>query len=513
MTNVVLYLRYSSDKQTEQSIEGQDRVCRDYCARNDMNVVGVYIDRALSASKNTEKRDEFQRMIRDSERATWEAVVVYKLDRFARNRYDSATYKNRLKKNGVRVISATENISDNPEGIILESVLEGMAEFYSRELAQKVTRGMHETALKGNSCGGAIPLGYKIENKKFVLDPLTAPIVAEAFERYANGETVTEICQDFNKRKLRTNKGAEFNKNSFKNVFKNERYLGIYTYKDVRIEGGMPAIVTREVFDKVQRRLHTNAQSPGRGKGRTDYLLTGKLFCGHCGTTMVGDCGTGTGGKLYHYYTCRRRRDRKCDKLPMPKDYLERIVVEDALALFTTENIERIADMAVEAAARDLAENSTVPAIEAEIKDLEKSIANLLKLAERGSTSESLFARLDELEIQKRDATTRLLEEKATAVDLDRDQLILWLTRFAQGSTEDGQFCRLVIDMLVSSVTVWDEPDGTYKITTVYHLDARSTKVVKSSDFGRDGSPKESYPKNITFYKCYLGYTTKHRAD
>ena len=106
MTNVVLYLRYSSDKQTEQSIEGQDRVCRDYCARNDMNVVGVYIDRALSASKNTEKRDEFQRMIRDSERATWEAVVVYKLDRFARNRYDTATYKNRLKKNGVRALLA-----------------------------------------------------------------------------------------------------------------------------------------------------------------------------------------------------------------------------------------------------------------------------------------------------------------------------------------------------------------------------------------------------------------------
>ena len=146
--NVVLYMRYSSDKQTEQSIEGQERICTAYCQSHNMTIIGKYIDRALSASKHTEKRDEFQRMIRDSEKQTFEAVVVYKLDRFSRNRYDSAIYKNKLRKNGVKVVSATENISDSPEGIILESVLEGMAEFYSKELSQKVSRGMHETALK-----------------------------------------------------------------------------------------------------------------------------------------------------------------------------------------------------------------------------------------------------------------------------------------------------------------------------------------------------------------------------
>ena len=190
--DVVLYLRYSSNKQTEQSIEGQERVCAAYCKQQGYNIVGRYIDRATSASKNTEKRTEFLRMLKDSDKRLWEGVVVYKLDRFARNRYDSATYKAKLKRNNVRVISATEALSDNPESIILESVLEGMAEFYSKELAQKVNRGMYESAMKCNFVGGLPPLGYKVENKKLVIDPATEHIVKEAFDLYSNGYTVLQ---------------------------------------------------------------------------------------------------------------------------------------------------------------------------------------------------------------------------------------------------------------------------------------------------------------------------------
>ena len=137
-----LYLRYSSSNQTEQSIEGQMHVCQDFCKRHNIRIVEMYIDRATSASKDIEKRVEFLKMIKDSEKGNFNAVIVYKLDRFARSRYDSATYKYRLKRNGVQLISATENITQDPEGIILESVLEGMAEFYSAELSQKINRGI-----------------------------------------------------------------------------------------------------------------------------------------------------------------------------------------------------------------------------------------------------------------------------------------------------------------------------------------------------------------------------------
>ena len=198
-THVALYLRFSSEKQKEQSIEGQLRDCISYCKAFHYRISAIYVDRSKSA-KTAKNRVHFQRMIEESTRHEWKYVVVWKLDRFARNRNDSAVYKARLKKNGVRVISATEAISEQPEGIILEAVLDGMAEFYSAELSQKVSRGMRESAIKGMSVGGTLPLGYKIENKRYVIDPITAPIAQEAFERYANGETVAAIRNRFNVR-------------------------------------------------------------------------------------------------------------------------------------------------------------------------------------------------------------------------------------------------------------------------------------------------------------------------
>ena len=132
----VLYCRYSSEKQTEQSIEGQLAACHDYARQHGYVVVGEYIDRALSAK--SDNRPEFLRMIEDSSKKDFDIILVYQLDRFSRNRYDSAVYKTKLKKNGVRVLSARENIADDASGVLMEAVLEGMAEYYSAELSQKV---------------------------------------------------------------------------------------------------------------------------------------------------------------------------------------------------------------------------------------------------------------------------------------------------------------------------------------------------------------------------------------
>ena len=179
--NAVIYARYSSDNQREESIEGQLRECQALAEANDMVIVDTYIDRALSAK--TDNRPDFQRMIKESANGLFELVIVWKLDRFARNRYDSAHYKSVLQKNGVKVISATEKISQNSEGILLESLLEGMAEYYSAELSEKVTRGLTENALKCKYNGGTLPIGYSTDkNQCFVIDPLTAPAVLESFK-------------------------------------------------------------------------------------------------------------------------------------------------------------------------------------------------------------------------------------------------------------------------------------------------------------------------------------------
>ena len=263
--NVVIYARHSpGPKQNEHSIEGQLEVCYEFAKRNGYNVIGEYIDRDISGK--TDNRPEFLKMIKDSERKQFQGVLVYQLDRFARNRYDSAIYKKKLKKNGVRVFSAKENISEDASGILMESVLEGMAEYYSVELSQKIKRGMKTNASKCYYNGGSVPLGFKlvtaetltghnnnkIEKKKFAIDEETAPIVQKIFEKYSNGETMADIIRYLNEKNLKTSKGNEFNKNSLRKMLLNKKYIGVYSYNNKEVENGIPSIIDKDTFYKVR---------------------------------------------------------------------------------------------------------------------------------------------------------------------------------------------------------------------------------------------------------------------
>lgn len=297
----VIYARFSSDRQREESIEGQIRECEEYAERNNITVLGSYVDRALSAK--TDNRPDFQRMIKDSAKGLFDVVLVWKLDRFARNRYDSAHYKSILKKNGVKVVSAKEAIAEDSTDILLESLSEGYAEFYSVELSEKIHRGQKENALKGLNNGGGIPLGYVLgSDQRLQVDPLTAPLVVEIFTRYAEGETVRAIVESLNKRGLRTRRKKPFSMNSFNRILKNRKYIGEYQYQDVTIPGGIPAIVPQELFDRVQVKMEKNKRAPAISKAEETYLPTTKLFCGKCGRLMVGESGTSHTGKKHHYY-------------------------------------------------------------------------------------------------------------------------------------------------------------------------------------------------------------------
>ena len=482
-TDVCLYMRFSSERQTEQSIEGQLRDAISFCKLKRFRIRAIYVDRATSARKDIQKRVYFLQMIADSEKHPWDFVVVWKLDRFARSRSDSALYKMRLKRNGVRVVSVTENISDNPEGIILESVLEGMAEFYSAELSQKITRGMRESAMKCNSVGGLIPLGYKLENKKLVVDPATAHIVQEAFNLYADGWTVADICREFNTRGYRTVKGVEFNRNSFKSMFKNKRYIGVYTYKDVEIEDGVPAIIDKELFEAVGRRLKKNSEAPSRGKAKVDYLLSGKLFCGHCGSIMNGESGTGKSGNKYHYYKCfNRKRQGNCQKKSLKKDIIEGWVAEDALSLLTDENIQKIADIAYEQNEADIASHTNLPALKDKHKTIVKSVDNIVAAIEKGVASDVLMARLTDLEKQRKGLEKEIADEEKDIRRLERREVVYWLETFKNGDLEDEAFKRQLIDLLVNSVTVWDTPNGDFEITVAYNLTSCKSKTFRLSE-------------------------------
>ena len=383
---LIIYARYSSHSQKEQSIEGQLQACYEYARANGHIIVGEYIDRAQTGT--TDSRTEFQKMIADSDKHTFEGVLVYQLDRFARNRYDSAINKAKLKKNGVRVISARENISEDASGILVEGVLESMAEYYSAELSQKIRRGMEINAQKCLSNGSNPGLGFAVdEERRFHVDPAGASVVRDIFETYAAGTTVADIIRDLNERKVKTSYGKEFNKNSLHRMLRNKRYTGCYIYGKTEVPGGMPRIIEDELFDRVQRILDKNKAASARTRGAGEYLLTTKLFCGLCREMMVGYGGTGKSGKAYHYYACKNAKKKLCRKKVVDKRFIEDMVIAECRKLLTDSNINNISQSVVAACEKDY-DSSILKLLRKDMKVVDTAIENLWKALEQGQEIE-----------------------------------------------------------------------------------------------------------------------------
>ena len=455
--NGVIYARYSSDNQREESIEGQLRECEEYAAHNEITIIRTYIDRAFSAK--TDNRPQFQQMIHDSNTHLFDTVLVWKLDRFSRNRYDSAYYKRILKNNKVHIISVTEPISSTPEGIMLESLLEGMAEYYSAELAEKVARGLKENALKAKFNGGPVPLGYRIdENQHYQIDPVMAPIVQEAFRRYADGEGMKALCEELNRRGIRTGRGRPFTKCSFQSMLKNRRYLGEYRYKDIIAEGAIPAIIDPVTFARVQKRSKQNKIVSARTRVNDPFILTPKVFCGKCGAIVAGDSGTSHTGVTHYYYKCGNRKRRSsphCDLKAVRKEWLEQMVTHVAIHYILQESImNTIADMAVAYQAED---NPRLPTLRAQLRDVNKRIGNLVSAIEEGVASATTRQRLDELEQQRTGLETSICQEEMKHPELAKDQILQWLQQIKNLDLDDLRVQRQVVDCFVNSIYLFDD--------------------------------------------------------
>ena len=453
--NIVIYARYSSHSQTEQSIEGQLQTCYEYAQNNGHVVIGKYIDRAQSGTNDS--RADFQRMIADSDRHTFEAVLVYQLDRFARNRYDSAINKAKLKKNGVRVISARENISDDASGILVEGVLESMAEYYSAELSQKIRRGMNINAEKCLSNGSNPGLGYCVdEQRRFQIDPETAPIVREIFEMYAGGKTVTEIIRYLNAKQVKTSRGKEFNKNSLHRLLRNKRYIGCYVYKGIETPGGMPCIIEDELFERVQHILDRNKKAPARARGKEEYLLTTKLFCGLCREMMTGYSGTGKSGRMYHYYACNNFRKRKCTKKVVRKEWIEERVLLECRSLLTENNIERIAQAVATACEADY-DSSAIKRIKTAIRETDTAIENLWKALEHGQAVVMITDRIEKRKAEREALQAQLAIETGKQVIFTAPQIKAFLYALKRGSVDDEVSRKGIINIFLHSIYLYDD--------------------------------------------------------
>ena len=468
----VIYARYSSSSQREESIEGQVKECAAYAERNGYTIIKTYADRAISGT--TDNRPQFQKMIEDSKRKPFDFIIVWKLDRFARNRYDSAKYKAQLKKLGIKVISATEAISSGADGILLESLLEGMAEWYSEDLKEKVVRGLSINAEKCKWNGGTLPLGYIVDDEQHLQpNPETAPFVLETFQMYDQGRTVTEIRDYLNSKGVTNTKGKPINYGTIQRMLSNRRYIGEYSFREIVVPNGIPSLVPQDLFDRVQERLAKNSKAPARAKADEPYLLTTKLFCGHCGTAMNGESGKSRNGTVHRYYKCHavKKRLNDCKKKSVKKEWIEDLVVKETMAMLMDDAaIEAIVSMLMRLQDE---ESSDLPIYEKQLRETETAIDNIVTAVMNGMASKALQTKLTQLEATKEELLVWIEEEKLEKPKISAEFMTYWLHRFRKLDVTKESQRQMLIDTFVNAVFVHDDKllltfnfkDGTRTIT------------------------------------------------
>ena len=461
LKNAVIYARYSSYSQTEQSIEGQLHDAYAFAEKNGYRIIQEYIDRALTGT--SDNRPAFQRMIKDAAKKTFQYVIVWKQDRFARNRYDSAIYKRELKKHGVKVLSVMENITDSPEGIILEGLLEAMAEYYSANLGENIKRGRHESVRKGLFPGGPVPFGFMVQDKRLVPDPRTAPVVKEIFERYAATGKIKPIVDSINERGIRTIRGDKFQLSSIQHILHNRTYTGDYYYGETFLPQACDAIIDHELFNKCAAILAKHKASPAAGRcPKSKSYMLGKFFCGDCGSKMIGSRGVSASG-TYYYYACRGRTwdHNGCSMGSIPKRDFERAVcrvASDFLLDKRRKTLEIIADKLMEAHMEEegVAELKELETQRNHIeRDLEKLVDSLIDMPE--AARPRISSRMELLEQQLKDIDDKLAKKRSEhGTRFDREEFI----RFLRGILSDYQSepgMEFIINTFINSVYLYHD--------------------------------------------------------
>lgn len=495
------YARFSSEMQRDESIDAQLRAIREYAKKNGAIVVQEYIDRAHTAT--TDQRPAFQQMITDAKRGAFNWVIVHKLDRFSRNRYDSVFYRRELKIFGVELRSVLENLDGSPESVLLESLLEGINEFYSRNLAREVQKGKKENALQAKHVGGIPPLGYVVNPQTMLLelDLFEAQAVKLIFQLYLEGAGYTEIIDTLNRKGYRTKRGNPFGKNSIYEVLRNEKYCGNYIYnksaakdargkmnrhsfKDtaeiIRVPNAIPAIVTQEEFERVQEKMNKRRRHSARFKARQIYILSGKVTCGVCGSAYAGNFRKARPDHpAYSSYRCTRRNGAaSCSNKEICSETLDRTVL-DTLSnhLFDESLLPELYRRYVDFAAEKNAEaDNQLPALRKQLETVQRGINNIVGvITQTGSTA--LSDQLRSLEQQKAGLEIQIKEH----LDIQKSRCLDYETMCAAFSEakqllKQGNLncVRKVIEQHIDGVRLFPE-----RIEIILKMDRFQEKVTK----------------------------------
>lgn len=505
------YCRYSSSAQDDgYSIEAQQKAIANFASSNGYDIQYSYIDKARTGTNAN--RPEFQRMIEDAKNGLFDVIIIHKIDRFSRNRLDSIIYKNELSKYGVKVISVTENFGEGAEAELMLAMQESMAEYYSKNLAREVRKGMDVLSSKGLHTGGSPPLGYDVVDKKLAINEAEAEIVRLIFEMYSNKYTYNDMAKELNARGYKTKSGNEFSASSFNSILTQRKYIGEYVYNRrvaksltgkynshankpedeiVRIPGAVPRIIDNETWGKVQARLNQNKRKVGTYKSKSNYLLSGLIVCGECGYHYQGNSRKGGSGTIYSSYRCGKKQNHKigCGNKEIEKNKLENFVIEQLQNyLFSNESIDEIAHQVNEynkIAAKT--NNDDLILFQKQMKQIEKQIANITKAIARGVDEDIMIDKINELNQSKKDLQKRIdeavLEELPTVSKSDIKQaLSAFSTYLKENNTIE---CKRFIDNYIDKIVVHKD-----KVEIVLK--------VASSNFNTSESENDSGALHIT---------------
>ena len=488
MKNAVIYARYSSDKQTELSIDAQLTACYNFAKLKDLNVIHEYIDRAYTG--RNDNRPEFRKMIKDSDKRNFEYVLVYKLDRFARNRYDSAINKKTLRNNGVRVLSAMENLTDTPESILMESFIEGYAEYYSAELSQKIKNNQAELIKqKGRSLGGNRVYGYKVVDNFYQIDEEQAKNVKAVFSEYAKNGDIPSLIEKMKVLGIKTASNNLYNRKTVDRFLSNKRYIGIYEFAGQVINNYFPKIVDKRIFDIVQDRLKNRLKGK---RNIMEFPLSGKLFCGYCKRLMQGDSGTGR-NKMYYYYTCGNKKEKKgCIKETISKNWLEDLLVDVTIKyVFNEQNFVNIL-AEIKKVYKKYEQKST------ELDDLKKQKAKLIKqqrnvieVIKDGQHNKTLYKELDNLEAEIEIIDSNITKaEYLSKNQLTFDKIEFMLCKLKDMKNKEKQK-KIILDSFINYIILWDD-----KIEIHYNLSKNNTQIIKLKEKKDSSSGNNNGSKN-----------------
>lgn len=454
--NAVIYARYSSHNQKDVSIEQQYDACVKFAAANGYQIVERYADRAVSG--RTDNRPQFQRMMKDAHKGEFDFVIAWKSNRMGRNMMQAMVNESKLADLGIRCLYVEEDFDDTAAGRFALRNMMNVNQFYSENMAEDVLRGMADNASKCK-VNNLPPYGYrKGKDGRFEINEEQAAVVREIFSRVLSGWSIYDIQTDLNRRGIRTGRGTEWKKQSFGHLLQNDKYIGVYRWADVVVEDGMPAILDRDTFDRVQAVLKSKKKPRGKQRMNDDYILSGRLYCGKCGAPMTAQAGTSKTGRKFNYYCCNRKRyDHTCDKKSVPQEKIESAVTGFIKEELLRDDLIEWIVSGYKATAENIRDDTRKKALQAELDDVNTRLANILRAIEAGIFNETTQERMQELTSARKDLEQAVrLEELSNRLPAP-DEVRFWLYELRSGDLDDRLYQRRLITTFVRAVFVYDD--------------------------------------------------------